>query len=799
MTKKIDIEDTSKVKLIWEVNPNDYTKEKEENLITKFSIKYGIPKNNIRIEPNIISLNENGEKLALANEVIQNIHDPNFQKKLFKKYIINNNIINYDFDSISKIDDMINNHIDYNIYDKYRRYEIKWIKWSNFMSYGENNFFDFTSLKGLVLLNGIPENQSGKSTFSNDLIKFLLFGKVSNRNRDWTLSDTFNYYNQEATEMFVEGCLRINGDDYIINRTINRPDIKKRTNKSKVIQKVSYYKIINDEKIKLNDIDNVIDNEEGINNTQTNKIIKESIGNEKDFDLVICANSDNLKSLISLKDTERGRLLARWIGLLPLEDKDKIAREKFNKEIQPKLILNLYNYEDLKEKNKNLEIENKKNNDVISEYINNENESLNKIKNFEKEKERLLLSKKEINTELSKIDINTIEKNLSSLNEKYKNKVKEKEENEIKLKSIGNVAFSEEIYKNKINEDKNLSIQIATLRNNCKHLKEEINALKKSEFCPTCGAKLKNVDNTKSITEKENELRVSIDKGIKLKSKLDSIKNEIETLDKKRSDFNQKVKLELIIDTNTVDIENISNKVKELNTILFNLNKNKDIIENNNKIDLSLNIVNENIISETKYKDNIKKKKDDLINIIKINEFSIENNNKIIKQIENDEKILRDWKLYLEMIGKNGISKMVLRDALPLINGELKRLLSDVCDFDVEVLIDDNNDVSFYLIRNGVKCALGSGSGYEQTCAGLALRVILGNISTLPRPNYIILDEILGGVAEENYDKIKILYNRIVKDYSFIFQITHLKSIIDWHDYIITIEKKDNISRILKK
>lgn len=799
MIKKINIEDTSKVKLIWDVNPNDYSKEKEENLITKFSIKYGIPKNNIRIEPNIVSFNEKGEKLALANEVIQNIHDPNFQKKLFKKYIINNNITNYDFESILNIDEQINNYIDYNLYDKYRRYEIKWIKWSNFMSYGENNFFDFTSLKGLVLLNGIPENQSGKSTFSNDLVKFLLFGKISNRNRDWTLSDTFNYYNQEATEMFVEGCLNINGEDYIINRTITRPDIKKRSNKSKVTQKVSYYKIINNERIKLDDIDNIIDNEEGVSNSQTNKIIKESIGNEKDFDLVICANADNLKSLISLKDTERGRLLARWIGLLPLEDKDKIAREKFNKEIQPKLILNLYNYEDLKEKNKTLLMENEKNNNIVSEYIKNENECISKIQEFEKEKEKLLISKRTIDDSISKIDINTVTKNLQKLEEKYEYKIKEKKDNEKKLKAIGNVVFSEESYKSKINEDKSLSIEIATLRNNCNHLKDEIKVLKKSEYCPTCGAKLQNVDNTKSISEKENELKVYINKGIKLKEKLDNIKNEIEILDKKRDEFNQKVKLELIIDTNIVDIENVSNKIKELNILLTNLNKNKDIIENNNKIDLSLNIINENIISETNYKDNIRKKKEEILNNIKVNEFNIENNNKLIKQIEKDEKTLRNWKLYLEMIGKNGISKMVLRDALPLINGELKRLLNGVCDFDVEVLIDDNNDVSFYLIRNGIKCALGCGSGYEQTCAGLALRVILGNISTLPRPNYLILDEILGGVAEENYDKMKVLYNRIVKDYSFIFQITHLKTIIDWHDYIVTVEKENNISRILQK
>lgn len=41
------------------------------------------------------------------------------------------------------------------------------------------------------------------------------------------------------------------------------------------------------------------------------------------------------------------------------------------------------------------------------------------------------------------------------------------------------------------------------------------------------------------------------------------------------------------------------------------------------------------------------------------------------------------------MVGKDGISKMVLRDVLPLINSRLKQLLSDVCDFEVEVGINN--------------------------------------------------------------------------------------------------------------
>ena len=40
-----------------------------------------------------------------------------------------------------------------------------------------------------------------------------------------------------------------------------------------------------------------------------------------------------MDELIEKKETERGRLLSRWIGLLPIEQKDSIAREDYNRTV----------------------------------------------------------------------------------------------------------------------------------------------------------------------------------------------------------------------------------------------------------------------------------------------------------------------------------------------------------------------------------------------------------------------------------------------------------------------------------
>jgi hypothetical protein len=84
----------------------------------------------------------------------------------------------------------------------------------------------------------------------------------------------------------------------------------------------------------------------------------------------------------------------------------------------------------------------------------------------------------------------------------------------------------------------------------------------------------------------------------------------------------------------------------------------------------------------------------------------------------------------------------------------------------------------------------------EKTQAALALRVVLGRLSKLSRPPFILLDEVLGTVAKENYDDMKKLYDKITEYYDFVLHICHID--LDWYNEgnIVTIVKKDNISHI---
>lgn len=786
MEKKINIGNKAKVCLKWNVSPTNYSPEMERRMISLMAKKYGIPEKNIRVETNYII---NGTNEGLAAESVQSIHDPKFQQELMKQYIALNDIKDIDFNEIVKIDSQINSLIDYDSYQKGKRYSINWVKWSNFLSYGPDNYFDFRTLHGLVLLNGEPANKSGKSTFAYDLLHFLLFGKT-NTNKAKTLGDLFNNYLPDERTVTVEGSITIDGEDYIIRRTLTRPAAGK---KSKTISnKVEYYKLNPD------GTEDVLPdaNQEGESSTATNKIIKDALGNESDFDLIISANAKDLDSLISLTETEKGRLLSRWIGLSVIEDKDAKAREMWNKRISVGRFSDMYNKAQLE-----TDIETCQTNiEGFKKFIEEDKKAVRdcdkRKADFSSARDALLSSKLPIDESYMKIDVVTLQASIDRIVENGKRKNAEVEYLKEELAKIGNVDYSEDSYKALSKENERIINDIASLKSSINSLKTTNSALANAEVCPTCHRKLDNVDNSKQIEENKKQISIYTEQGVELAKKKEAVVAEMDTISEKRALYQKKSQIELKMAVLTNDITSSRAEYKEKQQLLKDIQKNKDAIAKNSEIDANLNVLNANIRNE----ENIKNAKlSDITSLereISTNTAEINTKKGYIVKINEEAKTEKYWKLYLQMIGKDGIGKMILRNTLPVINGELERLLGDVSDFKVEITMNDKNDIDFLLIRDGVTTRLSAASGLEKTQAALALRVVLGKMSSLSRPPFILLDEVLGTVAKENYDDMKRLYDKIAEYYDFILHICHIDAISDWHQSTVTVVKEDNISRI---
>jgi len=786
MTKKIDIGQNAKVKIQWNVHQSNYSRELENSMIALMAKKYGIPAKNITIETNYITNNTND---VLAAETVQSIHDPKFQQELMKQYIANNDIKDIDFEEILKIDSQINSLINYDAYDKGKKYTIKWVKWSNFLSYGPDNYFDFTTLNGLVLLNGEPANKSGKSTFAYDLLHFLLFGKT-NTNKAKNLGELFNNYLPETRTINVEGCINIDGEDFIIRRTLTRPAQGKKT--KTVTNKVEYYKVSEDGSEEILPEDN----KQEASTTATSKIIKEALGNESDFDLIISANAKDLDNIISLTETEKGRLLSRWIGLSLIEDKDIKAREKWNKEISVGRYSDMYNQTQLETDIEELTATLTHNVAQIKAY-NNQIDTLNKsIEECQQSKELLLSSRQVIDNSLLKVDVTTLQNTINMLVEDGKRKNSMVEILEKDLSEMGEIVFSEDEYKSMRSENERLISKMAETRATINSLKSTNKALESAEFCPTCGKKFDNVDNSAQISQNTERIKQLTSDGIAMKKRSDELTSAMATIEELRVKANKKTQIELKIAALKTEIANKRAEYKEKSQTLKEIEKNKEAIKKNSEIDAHINVVNANISSGENNKRNLLNAITSLEKENARHTETISLRKSYLVKIAEERKIEKYWKLYLQMIGKDGISKMVLRNTLPIINSELNRLLGDITDFRVEVVMNEKNDVDFLLIRDETVTRLSAASGLEKTQSALALRVVLGNMSKLSRPPFILLDEVLGTVASENYDDMRKLYNKITEYYSFILHITHINDIADWHDSIVTVQKVDNISRI---
>jgi DNA repair exonuclease SbcCD ATPase subunit len=184
---------------------------------------------------------------------------------------------------------------------------------------------------------------------------------------------------------------------------------------------------------------------------------------------------------------------------------------------------------------------------------------------------------------------------------------------------------------------------------------------------------------------------------------------------------------------------------------------------------------------------------------IELSESKIGEYNGLLTELKREEVVDKIFRVYLDVYGKNGISKMVLGTMIPLINSHLKILLSDTCDFDLEMRMNDKNEIEFWMVdcESGIEKPLASGSGYEKTVSSLALRCVLSKVCSLPKPNIIIFDEVTGKVSNDNLDRLGMFFDKLKTLFEHIWVISHNPYVQDWADNIVRVEKTDNISKVI--
>ena len=780
-TEVISIPQNARIKVYWDDAPENYSREAKNRVQKYFSKKYGVDRNNIQVEYRPIKVGKDGKLIHIEGSSIENIMDINYQRKLFNEWLTRNNKT-VDIERLYALDSKVNgelNMIEQEIVGK--RYSIKWITLNNFLSFGENNVLPINRFKGLTVVNSSPSNASGKTSLVVDSVKYLLFGSTTKTDKN---EEIFNQYS-DGTELVVRGMIEIEGEgDIIIERNMKRSKNKK--GGWNIKNSLNYFKILPD------GTEELLNDEHAV---KTTKQIGDVVGSEKDFELIVLATARNLDDLIDFTAGESGKLLTRFIGLDVIESKEEIARKMYN-DFSKSMKSNHYDIETLTEEIKNHQDSiiqlNELNKTLTSELTIQQNE-LSKLNNdkINKVSEKIKIDVSILSLNPSKIqnDIDTLMNSGIS----YKNKI---DEIDSRLKEIGSVNFDEDKHHDLTNKVNELKTNIALKTAEVSRLTNVIKDLIDGGICQSCKRKLDDVDNTKHIEQHQSEIDSLSKELIKFDSTLTKYNDELSKLNETKKMVDEINVLDLNKSKYEVEIKSIKTDIKSKKLDLKNYEDNLTAIETNKSIDIEISNIETKISVSENQKTTLNSKIQRNEIDIATNEENIKDKNKLIEQIKKEKDVETIYKLYIEMIGKKGINKLVLRSVLPIINSELQRLLDDVTDFEVEISIDDKNEVRFLLVRDGIEKALKSGSGFERTASSLALRCVLGKMSKLSMPNFITFDEVLGRVAPDNIEKMKLLFDKITEKYENVFFITQNDIVRDWSDNIITVIKENNISKI---
>ena len=776
----IKISPYSKIKVYWDDRPENYSKEAKNRICNHFAKKYGVNKGNIDVIYRPVKFTESGDAIEINGATIENIMDTNYQRELMREWVKREDK-KVDFDRILKLDDKINGEL--NLEDnsvQHNSWSIKWLMINNFLSFGEENYLPFNKLKGLNVVNSLPANQGGKTTLTIDSLKFLLHGNTTKTDKN---EEIFNQYS-DKNDLVVRGMIDIANEEIIIERKMKRT--AKKGGGWTVTNKVNYYKLLPDgEEEMLNEEDA----------GKTTAKLKATIGSEKDFEMLVLATEKNLDDLIGLTTTESGKILTRLIGLEVIEMKEAIVRKMYN-EFDRKKKSNEYDIitlsDDIVDHTEKIRLGNEANDNLEKEL----NETKETLKSLGEENDRLLNSKISIDVSITSLNPSNLEKEIETITQSgltYKSKVEDLQK---KIDEIGTLNFDEDEHFRLTNKQNKTLASIHVKESEIQKLEQTIQDLIDGGICKACNRVLDDVDNTEHIETHRKSIGKLRGEITDLEEVITKIKSDLLSLNDTKLLIDEKNKLELNRDRLEVEIGSLRNKIVSKKNDLKKYTLNLEAIELNRDIDSKVSLVKTKI-SVAGYKRDelvgkIERVKQDILN----NENNIELKTKLIEQIKKEEEIERIYKLYIELVGKKGISKLVLRSVLPIINSEVQRLLEDVCDFEIEIFIDDKNDVQFLLNKDGVSKLLKSGSGFEKTAASLALRGVLGKISTLPMPNFITFDEVLGKVANENIERLKPLFDKIKNMYEIVFLITHNDIIKDWGDNILTVKKDNNVSKI---
>jgi DNA repair exonuclease SbcCD ATPase subunit/DNA repair exonuclease SbcCD nuclease subunit len=780
------------------------------------------------------------KKIKIEEESdIQNINKREVIHKVITEYLTKIGVKQDMINEVLELDTEIENRLDLEELTNIQWSIVK-LKGKNFRSYDDIEI-DWEDKDGLYQIVG--ENGVGKSTI-NQLITYILFGKSLETDFRKKFGDA-RFINNKLPVNSCEGqiILEANGEYYGIKRATTTKK-NKDGELTAATTVASYYKLTAPTD-KLDDTTNIEKlNEQDRFKTQDR--INEIIGSYENFIRVTLTTSDTLNSVLSSDK-------ALFIDSLLFDSGLNIfdLRLKEFKNYKDELIYDnrLTNFNATDQQNYivglNGEIK------LKQEFIQSSKEQIDEhfveLDEIKGQRETLLQSMHQIDSELSstnEIQINdSIEKlkvNLSAieLEESKIQKLIDSLKSSYDLARLNALQLEKDNHKNSefekrtaINKrrmeieqfNSNLSSingKIELLKREGGSIKKEIIRLNESKNCPSCGQSLgveheSHIKQTikeqeilmykiaGEIKEKDNEKPIILSKIENCKKDIintesiiaqdsvnfQSILEEIGKLTNDKQEVERRERLVLELNSFPVKKENVNLKISEQQNKLVRYRDQKLKIEENNKSKNKVSTLTSNIDS-IQYQ--IDTAKNSIINMeaqIKNFKDQIKLKEDLITKYLDFERKEQVRKIYAESIHRDGLPTQILIDTLlPNINNILSKLLEST-DFDVYLDKEDLRLKFFYNDHPNAIIDCISASGMERTFAVYALKIALNQINSKSKSTLLSIDEIMGKLKNEHYDKFIEIIHLSKRFYKKVLVIEHNEVNAD---YLLEITKNES-------
>jgi DNA repair exonuclease SbcCD ATPase subunit/predicted phosphodiesterase len=684
------------------------------------------------------------------------------------------------------------------------------LQFSNLFTYGEENSIDFTKLQDIVGI--FAPNAHGKTSVA-EAICFALYDRTPRTSRGVEIMNT------RKDNCYCEFRFKINDTLFTIERTGTR------SKKGEVKIDVNFFK----------EDAGIITSLNAEERRYTNAVIRQYVGDYEDFILTTFSSSSAQGLFVDRQQSDRKDLLTQFMGLNIFDKLHYLANDE--------------------SKNLAAQLKSFKSDDFTQQLVNANNDIHTatqetstyqyKIEELEAEIENInttiqhLYSTKIPTSAVTNIDEYVTKRNklsefLTLERTKLTNVVAEREkleaslvqgEEKLRTKYDGIEDTFKEYNELRIQEQ-HLVVKESTLLNTIKQLEKNIGelttqmkTLSQYEYDSNCKFCMKNGESTieaiqlvqslleeveinlsltnsqrETVVEERTNLTASIfgQRDVEeMYQKLLTGRKWVDDAKLKISRFtNEESKIKYSIGTEEINLKRILEIIEEYEN-------SKDVVGTNAAIDNQIAEHNKDkqIISTTLSSERNKLlKANSVLTLAKNQQKILLDKIKRAKELEDEFRV---YDYYLKAVCRDGLPYTIISDILPELEVGVNDLLSQMVQFSVRFETDGKN-VNMKIEYDDERIwPLQLASGMEKFITSLAIRVALTSISSLPKSNFLIIDEGLGTLDADNKSSLFMLFEVLRTQFDFIFLISHVDVVRDLATDLIEIDRKDGFSKIV--